>query len=332
MVGNYNKYIADSRSVIYISTLIALLLRWYFFRGNSDLIYFHENIFSEKIFPLVFSNNYIQFFLGFIFNVGIAFIVGHINEKFGIISGRTYLPYAFTMFLLSCSPYFTYPSTAYISLVLLLLSIKTLFSSYQEPESAKYFFQIGVFLSSSAFFFPEMLAFIPVFWLGSSIMRNFSLKGVLASLLAVIMIAYFAVFINYLGSSNVIVSWLKHFNLLIDYSITPFSEISVRRWVVFLITTIIAVIVLLYDYIYSYKDKVQTRSYLKFVNVLFFFSGILFVAMKMSPLILLMIVLTLSAFIYSHFFAQVNNKLEVFLFYFVLLVYFLNFMLLGDKI
>lgn len=328
MVRNYKKYIAENRGVIYISTLIALLLRWAFFRIDAVVLYSHDSVFAEQIFSSVFSNIYISFFSAFLLNVVVALLVGYINEKYTLIRGRTYLPYAFTLFLLSCSPYFTYSSPAYISLLFLLLSVNTLFASYQQLDPAKYSFQIGVFLSAAGLFFPEMILFIPVFWIGASMMRSFNIKVIMASLLSVIMVGYFAVFLNYLVSANFIDSWTNHLFSLFDYDASFFSRISGKRWVVFIITTLTVIAVILYGYVYSFKDKVQTRSYMLFLNVLFFFSLLIFVVMKMHPLLLLMIILTISAVIYSHFFALATKKLEVCLFYVVLLLYLLNYILL----
>lgn len=318
MTTLYKRYIAENRNIVYISTVIAFLQRiGFLFLKDDYALPDYSDSFMWGIIAPVFSNLYVSFFTAFLFCLGIGFYVGHLDEKYGIIRRRTSLPYAFIVFILSCFPYLTFFSPLYIGLLFVLLAVDILYSAYQKTDVGGYSFRIGFILAVGSLFTPNLLFYVVVFWMGFSMMRCFNIKVILTSLVAVLMVAWLAGFAVYMFNlPNPILMWIARWSNL---SVASFSDVNIIYWGITFVAALIVIFVVFYNYANSFKDKIQVRAYISFMNTLFVFSLLLFIAVSLRPDISAMITLMITAFVYSHFFALTDKKGVIYCFIGVML-------------
>jgi len=318
VVKQYRKHIAEGKNIIYLSTIVALLLRWGYLTSYAAAPVFTEDSLWVYLAPL-FSNKYISFFSAFLFTVMISVYVLHINGKYSLIRRKTYLPYVFSLFLLTCIPGMLYMTPAYIGLIIVLLSTDILFRTYQSEYVAKEAFSIGVLIALAALLIPDMLLYIPVYWIGFYMMRSFNIRvilGSLSGLLMVICMYVSYVFFRFESFEPVIrIFKFEQFREFFTF------QVSIIDWIIFSIGIIIFIVVI-HSYINKYKDKIRTRANMSFFNLIIFFSLIIYLFFNPLSQIEMVVGLTTSTFVLAHFFALADQKWEVCFFILMVLFYF----------
>lgn len=324
MIKQYKKYIAESKNIVYISTVIALVLRCgvlFSFEDFGSLQPAYSDSFVWSLIAPYFSNIYFSFACSFVSIIGLAAFGTYINNKYNIIRRRTSLPFVFIIFLCSCFPPFTFFSPLYFGIFFILLTVNILYEAYQKQEVAYYAFQIGFMLALGCLFTPDLIFYLPLYWIGFSVMRSFNIKVILASLLGVFMVGWplacFLIFWqNQLSSTFVI--WYNNWQ---TFNIQDLLTIDISDYVIFAISVIIIISIMIYNSVNSFKDKIQARAYLIFFNLLFICSVIISSILLLRINMNLMLTLIPSAFIYSHFFALTEKKAGAYFFIVVIFFY-----------
>jgi len=324
MLKGYKKYIAENRSIIYTSTLIAFIIRLLYFykideRTSSE---YTDSLLWEYISPFL-TNVYLSYIGAFLASMGLAFYVLWLCDKYALIRVRTALPYAFFVFFTACFPFFAELNPTYLSLFFVLVSFNILYGSYQKENVSDQSFRISFLLTVGSLIDITLLLYIPLFWLGLAIVRSFRFKAVLASLLGVGMVLWILVFIMYLlGITD---SLLVRFEDWKEYSPPVMSYDYLDKWIFYAINTLLGASIIFSYYTNSYKDKIQVRTYISFVNVLFFFSLILSVVFFHTMGVSFLIMLLTLSIIAAHYFALIEYKGGVYFLIAVILVYLMFF-------
>lgn len=322
MLKDIHKYISEGRSIIYISTLVAFLLRLgSFFQIDSYSPDILNDGFLWLIISPYFSNTYISHISAFLCSIGISLFFSYIIEKYAIIRIRTSLPYSFSVFLLACFPPLAIMSPVYIGVFCVLQSVNILYSAYQQEQVAAQAFRIGFTLAIGSLFTPNILFYIIIFFFGFFIVRSFNYKVILATLLGSFMVYWLLVFslLYWNGLSNPLTEW---FNGWVNFQLPDFTKEHIGTWIYFVLNILIVITIIFYNYINSFKDKVQVRAYLSFYNVLLLSSAVIVALLLLSMGINFGVLLIMSSFIYSHYFALSHNPKSIYLFFGLTCYYF----------
>lgn len=309
---------------MYIFTLVAVVLRCgvlFSLDSDSDDVVNQTYDYSLgwKVVGSFFSNIYFSAVCGFLCSLGIAVLGLFLNNKFNIIRRRTYLPYVFIIFLSACFPQLTFLSPLYLCFPFVLVAISILYESYQSTEVAYNSFRIGFMLAVGSLFCPDVLFYVPIFWIGFSYMRSFNIKVIFASLLGWVMVYWPLICVILLWKpelSEPIIAWYNGW-ISIHFLKNILQSVDISSLIIYALGSVIIICIMTYNYINSFKDKIQTRAYLSFLNLLLVCSIIFSPILSIS----LMILLILSGFIYAHYFALTENKFGFYFFIMILLFY-----------
>lgn len=311
---------------MYIFTLVAIVLRCgVLFSLDSDDTVQQTYGYSLgwEVVGSFFSNVYFSAICSFLLSLGIAVLGLSLNNRFNIIRRRTYLPYVFIIFLPACFPQLAFLSPLYLCFPFVLVAISILYESYQSTEVAYNSFRIGFMLAIGSLFCPDVLFYVPIFWIGFSYMRSFNVKVIFASLLGLVMVYWPLICVMLFWKpelSEPVITWYNGWKS-IHFVKNILRSVEISNFIVYVFGSVIIICIMTYNYINSFKDKIQTRAYLSFLNLLLVcsivFSAILLLNMSIS----LMILLVLSGFIYAHYFALTERKFGFYFFIVVLLFY-----------
>ncbi len=268
------KSLKSQGSLVNIAYLVIAVLLWLqslmiplgytFFEGEGkDLLYSPIYSVTQQL-PLL------QVALSLAIVLFVSFLIQQINISFSLIKVRTKLPaLVFILLVGGLTPMHTL-HPVYLAAILLMLSIYSIFSVFNNPEPVTHFFNAGLFLSIGSLFYFNLLALLPALFIAVSVLRREPLFR-----------DYFALFIGFL------LPWLFAFSYLFftdriveaitifgDNILTPVSHFSKN----YLLLGYAGIIVLL-TIIGSFKmlqlydsSKVSTRKYFQVLFILFVFS------------------------------------------------------------
>ena len=329
MIKGYQKYVAENRNLVYVSTFIVILLRLCFLFTDNEYLQ-DKGDFLWYLFTPFFANKYVAFACSLLFTIGIGLQITHLNGKYGLIRGKTSLPYVFTIFLLSASPALIFMTTSHLGVVAILLCVDRLFDSYHNQKSSRQAFSIGFIIALGSLVIPGILLFLFVFWIGFFQMRSFSLKSFFASLFGVVMIYWLA--ISYLffqqQIDDVYIRFISEINIMDSISVLWMDMGSI---ITFSIYTIVVLIVIIGSYVDKFKDKIQVRTNLSFLKLTFIFSVLAYFFITLHPQFYLVTAIVISGFIFAHYFALVDKKWKVYFFIVLVVFYLLNYLYLLIK-
>jgi len=320
----YKNHIAEGKGILIFSIVLALLMRIIFVFTTDTTFVDTEGGYLWQLLS-EFSSNLLYSFIGSSVIVGaMALSVAHINTDFVLIRRRTLMPPAVIIFLFSCHPSFLWISPAYMGVLFLLLIVSILFSAYNDSIKAVAAFKIAFILSLGSLFAPVLLLYIPLSWLALIIMRCFNFKSLLASLFGAFVI-YFPVFSFYLFTDNLaefLAPFVVGLNIrnLISF---PFFDISTISLIFFVFILILLSIITADNYINRHKDKIRIRAYLSLLTFLTILSFVFFLFLNIMPKVNLYISIGIGSLLVSHFFALVETKGTVILFYVCVFFYIL---------
>lgn len=320
----YKNHIAEGKGILIFSIVLALLMR-IIFAITSDTSFVDTE--GGYLWQLLseFSSNLLYSFIGSSVIVGaMALSVAHINTDFVLIRRRTLLPPALIILLFSCHPSFLWISPAYMGVLFILLIISVLFSAYNDSVKAVSSFKISFILSLGSLFAPLLVFFIPLSWLALIIMRCFNFKSLLASLFGAFVI-YFPVFSFYLFTDN-LDEFFAPFIIGINIEnliLFPFLDLNTISFIFIAFTFFLLSIIITDNYINRHKDKIRIRAYLSLLTFLILLSLSFFLFLNIMPKVSLYISIGIGSLLVSHFFALIETKGSMVLFYVCFLFYIL---------
>ncbi|WP_165044300.1 hypothetical protein [Dysgonomonas sp. ZJ709] len=322
---SYKKTIAEGKGIFIFAILFAIFIR---------IIYF---IFSDEssFYISSSSNGYLWIPISSFFTQSatisllstsiaialIAFLNSHINTKYVLIRRKTFLPAAFSVLLFSCSTFFLGMSAEYFGVLFILLTISSLFSSYNSDKKQFGAFNASFILTLGSLFVPGLLLYFPILWIGLGIMRCFNFKSFLATILGII-ILYFPAFSYYLFTDKLAVFYAPFTSVTINQlSNLPILNLQLADWIIIGFSGIIISIILIDSYINSYKDKIRTRAYIYLLILITSVSILLSIFLNINYISNIYIAIGVGTLILSHFYALAEDKWKIFLFYLYFILY-----------
>jgi hypothetical protein len=321
---SYKKNVAEGNGMLIFSIVFVIIIR---------LVYFLYFDFTHRSNPVngylwkplssIFSDSLISLLCSSLVAVSMAVLATHINTTYLFIRRKTILLPAVIVLLFSCHPQFMLMSAEYISTMLFLVIIFILFSAYNSPGKQMFSFKASFILALGSLFTPALLVYLPVLWLALAIMRCFNFKSLLASLLGVF-ILYFPAFSYYFLTDSLDI-FLVPFTSVNVQQLTdfPFYQLNIGGWIILGFSTILLSILVSDNYIDRHKDKIRTRAYLSLLSFIAVLSILAYLFLDIDFVVYLFIALLTGAFLLSHFFALVEKRGGVILFYFSMIFYIL---------
>jgi hypothetical protein len=252
---------------------------------------------------------------------GLAVLTAHINTAHVLIRRRTILPPAIVILFFSSHPAFIQMSPAYFGVSTTVFIISMLFAAYSSENKPVAAFKTAFALSLGSLFAPVLLLYMPFLWMALAMMRCFNFKSVLASVFGFFII-YFPAFSFYIFSDKPDVFYSPFISIL-ELKDFPFLGFNNVLWSILAFFIFLLIVIIANNYINRHKDKIKIRAYLSLLSLTVIVALLFSLFSDVSPEVNLYIALGAGALLLSHFFALVETRGGVILFYILLLLCFL---------
>lgn len=337
IIKSYKRYIVENKNLVLLAIFLAAIIRicFYWISDQSSIQQGIKGYLWVSQMDTFLSNNIISISISFVFTLAIVFYLSYLNTKHKLIRNRTYLIYVIPVLALSYHPVFIYMNPQYISLIFIILCLDNLFDTYQQDSPVGKAYNIGFYLAFASMFSFATLMYLPVFWIGFGIMRNFRLKTTITSLLGVATVYWLAL------CYYVWVQDLSTFTLPFTQLYPIFREFWLNISLLKLIEIIIPIILLSICFINylssSFYDKIQTRIYIYIFFLFSAFSILASIFINYDQILnIYMLSVSLSVLL-AHYFTLVLVKWKVSLFYvlaffylFICIYYFFYKLIITD--
>ncbi len=320
----YKRNIVKNKNLVLFSILLTIVIRLVIFYFT-DVTLHNEHIGGGYLWTGaltdLLSTGTISFTISTLFVFTISFYASQLNAKHGLIRSRTYLIYIFGSLILSSHPVFIYMTPYYISTLAFLICTDLLYSSYQDKTGSRNAYAIGFVIGVSSLFSFYFLMYLPLFWIGFSLMRIFKFKNFIISILGIITI-YWLTFVFFLWQNNIagFLNPFEHLYPLLNNSIETIPLIGEGLLVVIALVLLITISL---DYqANSFRDKIRIRANIQFLHITSLFSIIVFFFIILDPTLNLYILSCSITILLAHFFTLAEQKWKIIIFYILILIYF----------
>lgn len=243
------------------------------------------------------------------------FLIG-LNNAFAIIRMRVSVQTAIYFLLVSVCPAMHILYAGDLVAVTFLIALYFLFRSYQQAKPASYLFHAFVFMGMGSLLFPQLMFFVPVFWIGAYSFQSLHPKSFFASLIGWSVPYWFLLGYTYLSGHMEL--FYQPFLELVNFRSIRFGF---RPWELATIGYILLLYIVSSSHclIAGYEDKIRTRSYLHF---LIFLNFCIFVYIGLQPALyphLFSLLLIGTSILIGHLFVLTNSRSSN-LFFIIMLV------------
>ena len=219
-----------------------------------------------------FTDKDYTYYTGFVLLLLAAAILQRFNFRFVICRGKTALPFLFFLLLNSVNPDFFPIRPVSVAVFLIIFALFELFGSYQNQAAVGRMFNMTFFLCTGSLIWPNMLWFIPVFWIGMYQFRILNMRTFSATILGL-----FTFFLFLLGwsvwkrDSSVFVNMAQ---CLSDFRIIFVNETRLTEWPKPLCFFFFMIVLLFHISSQEIESSIRTRHFLSFLFLFGFYSFI----------------------------------------------------------
>lgn len=253
----------------------------------------------------------------------IAGLVSFLNSTYVLIREKTALPEAFILLLLSCHPAFLFFSPYLLAMILVIGAAYHLFASYNAVRKPIVCSNIMFEVALASLFIPQILAFCLVFLVGFAMMRNFTFRALLASILTVVLV-YVPVVFYYFASDNtqILVAYLSYFGGE-NLSSLPLLSFETSNWIIWGLAAGYIILLSVFNYINNYKDKILIRAYINFLGEITIFAIIFYAVLNINVQMNIYVSFFAGSLLLAHFQGLNRTRFALFFFLLSLVVYIL---------
>ena len=250
-----------------------------------------------------------------------AYLLIEINTAFTLIRTRSTLHVSFLRIPVHGLPVSAFlPVCRFLRHSLFLIAISQLFSSYESPYPAGSIFHAFFFIGLGSLLFPQLLYFVPLFYLGMISFRSLSLKSFFAGLTG-LCVPYWLFFgyAFYYDKMNLFYHPLQE---LIHFQPISYGTLGMDRIISCGIITLISLVSSVHYFHVSYLDKVRTRIFLFFLIAVEAWIYLLGILQPQHFDILLQMQVIVGSILTGHLFTLTHNRFTgiFFIITFVLLI------------
>lgn len=194
-----------------------------------------------------------------------AFFLNVISSKYGLISKRSYLPALIFILLTGSINEIKYFQPIIMSNFFILIALTQIFDTYKIERIFSNFFNSGFFISVGSLFYFNSLFFILIIWIGLLIIRDFSFRELLITLIGIITpyLFIFALYFIFDNVENLLFNIIKNIiseKTLIKYNI---YDIIFSTYIVFIASISIFYLLSVFN-----TQKISIRHY--YLTFIFF--------------------------------------------------------------
>ncbi len=238
-------------------------------------------------------------------------LIDRFNYKYNVIRTKTFLPlFIYALLITSWKETHLLPYT-HIAMSIIIGSLMLFFSMYRNDKAVEPAFLGSVFLSVAGLLNPVYLFLFPLSWIGFFILKAFSIRTFLASIMGAL--APWIVFFGFLLITG------KEFNVLqylnIDFlSDNLLADRSLHQQIY--IVALLAILFIGISGIYRnhFNDSIQARKYLNFILIYLVFMLAIVIVFSNNIMALMPMIAFGYAILLSHPFSLYKSKFYTILF------------------
>jgi hypothetical protein len=236
-----------------------------------------------------------------------GYLLIELNNRSDILRVRASVLAAFYYLFIAFCPEMYLFSYSTLSVLAFLLSFFFLFSSYQMFDSSVPLFHSFAILSIGSLFFPQLIYFVPIWWIGSSMMQSLNLRSFFASIIGfalpyLLLLAY-ALYINKIDVFFAPFQSIAIFGGMNIFEETPLPNLySVAYFLILFVISFVHCLAIDYD------NKIRTRITLHFIILVNICLFIFILLQPMYEVPLLILSLPGVSIMTAHFFIRTNSK------------------------
>ncbi len=213
-----------------------------------------------------------------------------------------------------------------VALVFVLWSLFPLFATYQHQRSHKNAFQFGALLAMGSVFQIYTLLFLPIWLFALKALDQIKTRSILSSLFGVL-IVYWIVFSMFVFADNIPGFGLPFAYLIKLYDFSYMPAFSVPQWG-FIVTLLLLVVIFL---VLDSQQIVRERSFTKKVLLINLAVVVFTIFMQIvyfsHTLFFLYTGLAFMSMALSHYYTNVERRLQIYSYFVLLGMLFVYFML-----
>lgn len=249
-----------------------------------------------------------------------GYLMIEINTAFTLIRTRTTLPVSMYWFLMAaCMFLHPFRLVNFIPLAF-IITLFQLFRSYESQQASGNIFHAFFFVGLGSLVFPQLLYFIPLFYISMINFRSLSAKTFFAGLLGMVTPYWFLFSYSfYYDKMDLFYSPLQE---LIHFQPIDYSALTLNDIISWGVITLISLISSAHYFQVSYLDKTRTRLFLSFLVAVEAWIYLLGILQPQHFYALLPLQIMIGSILTGHLFTLTRNRFSgiFFIITFVILI------------
>ena len=196
-----------------------------------------------------------------------------------------------------------------LTAVCIMVSLTTLFHTYQDPKAAGWSFYSFLGLGLATMVSPQMLWMAVAYWLVmAACLRSWSIRTFLASLMGLTMPYWFALPVL-IATGDVHHTWQQLYTVVDFTHVADIEDIDIRRWTALAATVTLGIIGSIHFVRSSVNDKIKTRMlFYSFITMWIAAMVVMVIHTIAFDHILIFMIICISPLM-GHFIALTNTKI-----------------------
>lgn len=236
-----------------------------------------------------------------------AYLLLELNNRNALIRIRSRLTTALYLVLTACNPILhPYKDIEWV-VVCVTIAYYLLFMSYQKTKASGYIFHAFTFIGIGCLFFPQLIFFVPFYYLAMIIqLRSFTLRSLLASILGMILPFWLKIGWEFYqdGPRNISMN-LKEFCYVSHPNLSFLNE---HQWVTFGLIALFSLIAILHYTRTNFNDKIRTRMLLYVIIIQEFVITAFLLLQPQHYDVLIHLLIMNSSPLIAHYFTLTNSR------------------------
>lgn len=302
---NFQKSIANSQTTLPVVGFISFIL-WFSLPAVQHSFSFEGTDYGLwKFFPSFLQEGYWTLSISAFCAAAAIYMMAELNNAYLLLRVASRMLSSMLAILLTIMVMHHRFQPGSLLMLLSLLSFFPLFATYQSPTPI-FSFVIHLIVSVASLFFPKFIWMAPVYWHIQGYFRAFSLRCMIASVLALLLPYWIYGCVAFMNDAYG--DFLAHVHSMIEWEWGNYMTLKRCDVLLFLFLVLLFVTGTIDFYLHQYMDKTRTRI---FYNALILYGiyAIFFTCIQpqyMGTLIPLLMICT--AIVFGHFFTLTFTK------------------------
>ena len=249
-----------------------------------------------------------------------AYLLIEVNTAFALIRTRTAAHVSLYVFLTTIC-LFLHPLqlTTFVPLAF-LISVSQLFRSYESAYASESIFHAFLFIRIGSLMFPQLLYFVPLFYLSMISFRSLSLKSFFAGIIG-LAVPYWFLF-GYAFYYDQMDLFYRPMLEVVHFQPISYHTLGLEQLISCGVVTLVSLVSSVHYFNVSYLDKVRTRIFLFFLIAVEVWTYLLGILQPQHFNVLLQIQIITGSILTGHLFTLTRNRFSgiFFIITFVILI------------